>query len=128
MRLIDGVVEAQARGDLLVTRIPQHRLAPADQHGYVGRVHMKSIEQFLRVRVAIQVDVVERMSYGSSSFLSLKAPRWPSATDLGERRRGAPAPPPERTATRSLSFCRTVRYRIALMITAPYTRCPYRVS
>ena len=35
LRLVDGVVEAEAVGDLLIGRIPQHRLAAADQDRHI---------------------------------------------------------------------------------------------
>jgi len=52
--LIDAFIEPETLGDLLITRIPQHGVAAADQHGHIGRAHMKSIEQFLGVAVEIE--------------------------------------------------------------------------
>ena len=69
MRRIDGVVEAEALGDLLVARIPQHAVAAADQHGHIGRAHMKAVEQILRVGVTIEIDVVVRMAVACQKLL-----------------------------------------------------------
>jgi len=68
VRLIDGVVEAQALGDLLVARIPQHGVAATNQDGHIGCTDMKPIEQLLRVEVAIEIDVVVRMTVTSQKL------------------------------------------------------------
>jgi len=57
-----GGVEAETRGDLLVGRIPQNAAAGTDLDGHIGRGHLKSIEQFLRLGVTVEVDVLMRMS------------------------------------------------------------------
>ena len=59
-RSINRVVEPKTVGDLLVARIPRHRVTTADQHWHVGGGHMKAIEEILRVGVAIEVDVMKR--------------------------------------------------------------------
>ena len=64
-----GLVEAEAVGDLRVGRIPQHRVAAADQHRNVGGVDVKPIEQLLRVGIAIEIDVVERMAVARQELL-----------------------------------------------------------
>ena len=69
MRLIDGVVEAKALSDLPVTRIPQHAVTAADQHGHIGRGHTKAVEQVLRVDVTIEVDVLIRMAVAYQKLL-----------------------------------------------------------
>ena len=87
VRLIDGVVEAQAVGDLLVARIAQHGVAAADQHRHIGRAHMKPIEQLLRVGVAIEVDVVVRMAVAGQELLDPQragAMRRPDHDDIAE--------------------------------------------
>ena len=66
---IDRIVEPQAVGDLRVARIPQHCVAAADQHRHVGGADMEVIEQILRLGVAIQVDVMERMAIACQELL-----------------------------------------------------------
>ena len=69
MRLIDGVVEPEALGDLLIARVAQHGVAAADQHGHVGGADMKPIEQLLRLGVAIEIDVRVRMAVARQELL-----------------------------------------------------------
>ena len=57
MRSVDGGVEPQAVGDLLVGRIAQHVFAAADEHRNIRRRDVKAVEQFLRVAFAIEIDV-----------------------------------------------------------------------
>ena len=69
MRAVDRIVETQAVRDLLVARIPEHRVSAADQHWHVGGAHMKAVEEFLRVRVAIEVDVMKRVAIARQELL-----------------------------------------------------------
>ena len=66
---VNRIVEPQTVGDLLVARIPQHRVAAADQHRHVGGAHMKAIEEILRVGVAIEVDVMKRVAIARQELL-----------------------------------------------------------
>src|SRR6266478_6469302 len=69
VRPINRVVESKTVCDLLVARIPQHRVAIADQHWHVGGSHMKPIEEILRISVAIEVDVMKRVAIARQELL-----------------------------------------------------------
>src|SRR2546422_6615414 len=45
MGLIDGVVEAQGVGDLLIGRVTERDLAARDHHGHVGGSDVEAIER-----------------------------------------------------------------------------------
>ena len=57
MRGVDGLVEAEALGNLLIRRIAQDHVAAADQHRHVAHGDVKPVEHFLDVAVALEVDV-----------------------------------------------------------------------
>ena len=65
---IDRVVEPEAVGDLLIRGIFQDQLATADQHGDVCRADVEAIEQHLRIGIAIEIDVGERMAVAGQEF------------------------------------------------------------
>jgi hypothetical protein len=67
--LIDRVVEPEAIRYLLVGRIAQDRVGATDEDRDVGRADVKLIEDRLRLGVAIEVDVVERMAVAGQEFL-----------------------------------------------------------
>ena len=75
MRLIDGVVEAEAVGNLLIGRIPKHGLAAADQHGHVLDGDVKAIQQSLDVAVAFKVDVGVRVAVARQELFDAKRVR-----------------------------------------------------
>ena len=74
LRLVDRLVEAQAIGNLLVGRIPQHRFPAADQHRHVGGGDLKPIEQILNVGIVVEIDVGVRMAVARQKFLDAKRP------------------------------------------------------
>ena len=55
--VIDGRVEAEALGDLLIGRVPEHRVPATDQNGHVGDAHVEAIEQLLDAGVVVEVDI-----------------------------------------------------------------------
>ena len=57
LRLIEGLVEAEARGDLGIRRVPHDVLAVADHDGHVRRGHAEAVEQALDVGVRVEVQV-----------------------------------------------------------------------
>ena len=59
--MIDLLVETETLRDLRVRRISQHGIAAADQHRDISGADLKPVEQLLRLAVAIEIDVVERM-------------------------------------------------------------------
>ena len=69
VRLIDGVVEAEALGDPAVARVAQHGIAAADEDRDVGLGHVEAIEHLLGVGVAIEIDVGERVAVAREEFL-----------------------------------------------------------
>ena len=62
MRAIDRLVEPKTIGDPLVARIAQHGLATADEDRHIGGAHVKPIEEILRLRIGIEIDVGVRMA------------------------------------------------------------------
>ena len=67
--LIDRGIEAEAVRDALIGRIAQHRRAAADENRHLCRRDVKSIEQFLDVAVAIEIDVGEGVSIPRQELL-----------------------------------------------------------
>ena len=53
MAAIDGLVEAETGGDLLIGRVPQHDRAATDDHGHIGDADLEPIEQILDARVPV---------------------------------------------------------------------------
>lgn len=75
VRLVDGVVEAEAIGDLPVGRVAQHHRAAADQDGNVGLGHPKAIQQLLYVGVALEVEVGVGVAVAGQEFPGAERPR-----------------------------------------------------
>ena len=71
---IDRIVEAQAGGELLIGRIPQHIGATTDGHGDVGHADREAIEQVLDARVAVQVEVGVGMAVAGEELLDPEGP------------------------------------------------------
>jgi hypothetical protein len=69
VRVVDGFVEAQALGDLLIGRIAKHHVAAADQHGHVRDGHVELVQQILDAAVPLEVDVRVRMAVASQELL-----------------------------------------------------------
>ncbi len=55
--LVDLLVEAEAVGDLVVRRVPEHELAAADQDGDVPLRDVEVVEQLLHPLVVVEIDV-----------------------------------------------------------------------
>ena len=55
--MIDGRVEAEALGDPLIGRVPEHRVPTTDQNGHVGDAHVEAIEKLLDAGVVVEVDI-----------------------------------------------------------------------
>ena len=72
MRPVDGIVESQAIGNLLVAGIAQHDRPAANQHRDVGLADVKPIEQLLGAGVAIEIDVVMRVAVAGQELLHAK--------------------------------------------------------
>ena len=75
MCLIDALVETEAVGNLLIAGIAQHGVAAADQDGNLVVRDVKAIEQTLRVRVAVEVEISERVPVARQEFLDPKRSR-----------------------------------------------------
>src|SRR5262249_38119531 len=54
--LVEGLVKAEAVGNLLNGRIPQHHLAPADHHRHIRNSHMKVVQQTLNIGVTVEIN------------------------------------------------------------------------
>ena len=67
--VVDRLVETEAVGNPRIGRISQHRIAAADQHRDIGNADLKTIEQLLRLAVAIEVDVVKGMAVPRQELL-----------------------------------------------------------
>ena len=72
MHLIDGLVETEALGDLVIRRIAQHRVGAADQNRHVRSRHPESLQQFLRACVVLQIDAGEWMAVANEELLDPK--------------------------------------------------------
>ena len=57
VRLIDRLVETKTLGDLRIPRVTQDGLATANHGRHIRHRHLKPIEQFLRVRIPIEIDI-----------------------------------------------------------------------
>ena len=68
-------------GDLCVRRLTEDRLSTADHDRNAWDTDAKSIEHLLRVRVAIQIDIPERMSVPSQELPYVQRPRVVRRTD-----------------------------------------------
>ena len=75
MRLVDVVVEAETVGNLCVRRIPQHGIAAADHDGNIADPDLETIEQFLRVAVAVEIDIVKRVAVPGQELVVPKRSR-----------------------------------------------------
>jgi hypothetical protein len=74
VRLVDRVVEPEAVGDLLVGRVPEHELAPADHHRHIRDRDVKAIQQHLDVGLAIEVEILVRMAVAGQELLDAQRP------------------------------------------------------
>src|SRR5262249_23262078 len=72
---VDSLVEVQIVGNLVITGIPQHRLAAADQDRYVGRVYVKAIEQARHVGVTVKLEVLEGVTVAREECLDAQSGR-----------------------------------------------------
>ena len=84
---VERIVQPQALCNLPVGRIPQHELSSANQNGDFLHCHGEPIEELLRARVAIQVDVGVRMSVArqeSSNPQRIRAMFRPGDDDVAE--------------------------------------------
>ena len=70
--LVDGFVEAQAVGDLLIGRVPQHHLATADHHRHIRGGDLKLVQQNLNVGVTVEIDVRVRMAVARQELFDAK--------------------------------------------------------
>src|SRR6266851_3019801 len=59
---IDRLVEAKTLRNTQIRRITEDRVRAAQQYRNIARRDIKSIKQFLRFSITIQVDVLERMA------------------------------------------------------------------
>jgi hypothetical protein len=66
-------LKAEALGDLRVAGV-RSTACRGRSRRHVRRGHMESIEQLLRVRIAIEIDVVERMAVAREEFLDAQRP------------------------------------------------------
>ena len=62
MRLIDRFIEAETIGNFPIGWIAQHRSSAAHHDRYVLHLDMKTIEQLLRVRIFIEVNISVRIT------------------------------------------------------------------
>ena len=68
MSSIDRFVESETVGDLPISRITKNRLSAADHDRDVLHGNIKTIEQFLRVRILIEVDIGIRITIARQEF------------------------------------------------------------
>ena len=73
--MVDRVVEAEAFGDLLIGRVPEHHLAPADQQGHVGDGDLEVVQEVLHAGVPVEVDGRVRMSVARQELLDAERAR-----------------------------------------------------
>ena len=66
---VDRRVEAEAKGDPAVRRVLEDHLAAAHEHGNVGDVDVKDVEERQEVRLGIGVDVRVRMAIAREELL-----------------------------------------------------------
>ena len=91
---VDRLVEAEAVGDLLIGRVPEHHLAATDQHGHVRDGDVEPIQQLLDAGIAVEVDVRVRVAVARQELLDAERARGmarPDEHDVAESRaRSAP--------------------------------------
>src|SRR3954466_549057 len=75
MGAVERIVESEAVDDLCVRRLTEDRLSPADHDWNARDTDTKSIEHLLCIRVAIEIDVPERMSVPGQELPHVQRPR-----------------------------------------------------
>ena len=78
---IDAFVEAEALGDLAVRRVAKHGSPAANQHRQFGGRNVEAVEQMLGARIALDVDVLVRISVAGEELPHAQRLRRVGGTD-----------------------------------------------
>ena len=85
--LVDGFVKAEAVGNLLNGRIPQHHVATADHHRHIRGGHVKLVQQTLNIGVTVKIDIGVWMAVARQEFFNAECTRAmirPDDDDISE--------------------------------------------